>query len=103
MLLSSPSGFTHHFLHNNVKCDLHAIHCKSQFLCVRIIYKLQQTFWSIKKTLVCHRVCMCAFMCSVCNLLSTFLKLQFLTIVVLISYFVDKIKVINNDNNYCFQ
>ena len=37
----------------------------------------------------------------ICNLLSAFLKPQFLTIVVaLISYFVDKIKDINNDNNY---
>ena len=45
-------------------------------------------FWSIKS----HRVCLCAVMRSVCNLLSTFLKPQFLTIVVaLLSYFVDKI------------
>ena len=54
-------------------------------------------FWSIKS----HHVCLCAVMRSVCNLLSAFLKPQFLMIVVaLISDFVDKIKVINNDNNY---
>ena len=67
-----------------------------QFLCICII----KLFWSIKS----HRVCLCAVMHSICNLLSAFLKPQFLTIVVAsISYFVDKIQVINNDNNYCFQ
>ena len=35
-------------------------------------------FWSIKS----HRVCLCVVMHSVCNLLSAFLKPQFLTIVV---------------------